>query len=36
MNQSEVLATLADSLVERGYCILDDAIPTDLLIQLVE
>ena len=36
MNQSEVLATLADSLVERGYCILDDAIPADLLIQLVE
>ena len=36
MNQSEVLATLADSLVERGYCILDDAIPTDLLIHLVE
>jgi SM-20-related protein len=36
MNQSEVLATLADSLVERGYCILDDAIPADLLIKLVE
>ena len=36
MNQSEMLAILADSLVERGYCILDDAIPADLLIKLVE
>lgn len=36
MNQSEMLAILANSLVERGYCILDDAIPADLLIKLVE
>jgi hypothetical protein len=36
MNQSEMLAILADSLVERGYCILDDAIPEDLLIKLIE
>ena len=36
MNQSEVLAILADSLVERCYCILDDAIPEDLLIKLIE
>ena len=36
MNQSEMLAILTDGLVERGYCILDDAIPADLLIKLVE